>query len=463
MVNTSSSQSVERYEIERAVPVLPSQLERAPWSRKKLNELEQKSVDESLDWVGQVQEIVARPHPTKPGQYQIIDGKHRVELLQKQRPDVPVYINVIHGLSDPEAQKLTIVMDVSGGELQQDDLSIMLAEIAREFGKDDLLTALPYTSDGLDELLALGGFDWNQFEAELNGAGGEPGSGKQENEEEVADLLEQAEQNAIAPRTKLGEIWRLGAHRLIVGDATSATDIQRLMDGQRAVLCWTDPPYNVNYDPEQRHSHFSPERTSSPLGKIANDKMSDPEFREFLDKVYTNINEALEPGCPIYISHADTMGHHFRNAFVAQPWKMQSCLIWKKTVLVFGRADYHWMHEPILYGWKEGAPHRYYGDRKQTTILEFAAPHYDKGNCDTEGYVHPTQKPTTLIEACLRNSSRPGEIVLDLFGGSGSTLIACEKTGRAARLSEIDPKFATVILIRWENLTGQTAELIESA
>jgi DNA modification methylase len=155
------------------------------------------------------------------------------------------------------------------------------------------------------------------------------------------------------------------------------------------------------------------------------------------------------------------MGHHFRNAFVAQSWKLQSCLIWKKSVLCFGRADYHWMHEPILYGWKEGAAHRYYGDRKQTTILEFPTAHYDKANCDTDGYVHPTQKPTTLIEACINNSSQAGDIVLDLFGGSGSTLIACEKTGRTARLSEIDPRFATVIINRWEKLTGGTAARID--
>lgn len=281
----------------------------------------------------------------------------------------------------------------------------------------------------------------------------------EEDADAVTDLLEQAETGEIELRTKLGDLWQLGRHLLLVGDSTKAEDIQRLMQGGKAVLCWTDPPYNVDYDPEER-ANMSEQRKANPLGKIANDKMSDADFRAFLDQVYSRIDESLEPGCPIYISHADTMGHHFRNAFVAQPWKMQSCLIWKKTNLVFGRADYHWMHEPILYGWKEGAAHRYYGDRKQTTILEFATAHQDKANCDTDGYVHPTQKPTTLIVACVNNSSKPGDIVLDLFGGSGSTLIACEQTGRAARLCELDPKFATVILNRWERYTGQKAQLL---
>lgn len=188
--------------------------------------------------------------------------------------------------------------------------------------------------------------------------------------------------------------------------------------------------------------------------------MTDADFRAFLDKVYSQINASLEPGCPIYIFHADTMGHHFRNAFVAQPWKMQSCLIWKKTVLVFGRADYHWMHEPVLYGWKEGASHRYYGDRKQTTIVECSTPHYDKENCDTDGYIHPTQKPTLILETFLNNSSQEGDIAIDFFGGSGSTLIACEATNRACFTSELDPRFASAIVKRWEEHTGKTAKIM---
>ena len=262
------------------------------------------------------------------------------------------------------------------------------------------------------------------------------------------------------PTSVAGDVWILGEHRLACGDSTITADVDKLLAGSTAQLCFTDPPYNVDYDPEARpNGPCSAERKARPLGKICNDKKSPEEFRAFLDLVYGNIDLALEPGRAIYICHADTEGHHFRNAFIAQPWKLQSCIIWKKTVLVFGRADYHWMHEPILYGWKDGSAHVYHGDRKQTTIWEFATDHFNKGKSDTKGYVHPTQKPVALIEQAINNSTVAGEIVFDPFGGSGSTLIACEKTGRRARLLEVDPKYVDVIIRRWEAFTGKTARL----
>jgi DNA modification methylase len=262
------------------------------------------------------------------------------------------------------------------------------------------------------------------------------------------------------PFTLPGDIWLLGDHRLMCGDSTSVDAVERLMAGAKADMVFTDPPYNVNYDPESRHSHFSETRTANPLGKIQNDKKSPEQFRAFLDDVYSAADCVLIAGGAIYICHADTEGHHFRNAFIAQPWKLQSCLIWKKTVLVFGRADYHWMHEPILYGWKEGASHSWEGDRKQTTIIQVASEHYDKAESDTGGkYVHPTQKPVKLILIALQNSSRTGSAVLDLFGGSGSTLIACEKTRRKSRLMEIDPRYCDVIINRWQEFTGREALL----
>ena len=233
-----------------------------------------------------------------------------------------------------------------------------------------------------------------------------------------------------------------------------------LLDRGLADMVFTDPPYNVDYDPESRpNGPTSDERAAKPLGKIRNDKKSPQEFRSFLDAVYTAVDSAVHPGRAIYICHADTEGHHFRNAFIAQPWKLQSCLIWKKTSLVFGRADYHWMHEPVLYGWKEGEAHVWTGDRKQTTIIEVATEHLDRSG-DTNGkYVHPTQKPVKLILIALENSSSPGETVLDVFGGSGSTMIAAEKSGRRARLMELDPKFVDVIVKRWQMFTGRKATL----
>lgn len=333
---------------------------------------------------------------------------------------------------DEKAKKLAIADNrVSEVSLTWD------TEVLKELGQDIDLSAF-FTNEELSDL-----FDDDGEDVDVGGKGSPDAPG------EVKEV-----------RCELGDIWQLGAHRLVVGDSTDSAYTLAVLGGEKAQLCWTEPPYNVGYDPEERVSHFSKERKANPLGKIKNDKMTDEEFRAFLDKIYTRINEVLEPGCPIYICHADTMGHHFRNAFVAQPWKLQSCLIWKKTVLVFGRADYHWLHEPILYGWKEGAAHRWLGDRTQTTIIECPSPHYDKDNCDTDGYVHPTQKPTLLIETCLANSSREGDIVLDLFGGSGSTLIACQNRKRRARLVELDTRFATAILERYEVYTGDKAQKI---
>lgn len=275
----------------------------------------------------------------------------------------------------------------------------------------------------------------------------------------------QTEEDAAAeppaqPVAVLGDLWILGKHRMCCGDSTQVDAVGRLMDGQKADLVFTDPPYNIDYDPEARATHFSPARKAHKLGKIRNDAKTPEAFRAFLDQVYSSIDLNIKPGGGIYICHADTEGHHFRNAFIAQEWKLQACLIWKKTVLVFGRADYHWMHEPILYGWKEGASHAWHGDRKQSTIIEIATDHYDKPGSDTGGkYVHPTQKPVALIERALLNSSKREEIVLDLFGGSGSTLIACEKHGRDARLMELDPRYVDVIIKRWQAFTGNKATL----
>lgn len=347
-------------------------------------------------------------------------------------------------LETDDRAKMLALLDNRSSELSLDWNPEVLAELNQELDLSGL-----WSDDELSKILS-----------ELDQ--GEPEPPKEENESGVGDLLDRAESGTIELRVKPGELWQLGRHRLICGDSTDQATISRLMGGQVAQCVISDPPYNVAYNPEQRRSHFSAERTANPLGTIANDKMDDDSFRAFLDAVYDRFNENLEPGCPIYIFHADTMGHHFRNAFVAQPWKLQSCLIWKKTVLVFGRADYHWMHEPVLYGWKEGASHRYYGDRKQTTIVEFAAPHYDKGNCDTDGYVHSCQKSTPMLRYFLENSTQPGDIVLDLFAGSGSTLISAEQSGRVCYTSELDPRFASVVWERYFALTGETPVLIES-
>lgn len=242
-------------------------------------------------------------------------------------------------------------------------------------------------------------------------------------------------------RTKTGDVYLLGNHRLICGDATVPEVAKILMSGARAQMVWTDPPYNVDYVGKTKDSL-----------KIKNDKMDDATFRAFLQSVFTVMAEHTVAGGGVYIAHADSEGYNFRGAARDSGWLIKQCLIWKKSSLVMGRQDFHWIHEPILYGWKAGDSHSWYNDRKQTTVLEFARP-----SRSTE---HPTMKPVELVEYCLGNNSREGEIVLDLFGGSGTTMIACEKIGRHCRMAEIDPTYCDVIVERWEKYTGRKAKLV---
>lgn len=276
--------------------------------------------------------------------------------------------------------------------------------------------------------------------------------------------------------TKPGDIWLLGPHRLICGDATNPDTYTVLLEQERADACWTDPPYNVNYQ--------------SKAGKIENDNLADGEFLQFLSAALACIFASIKPGASIYVAHADTEGLNFRAAFNAAGFKLSGILIWEKNSLVLGRSDYQWKHEPILYGWKPGAAHSWHGDRKQTTITELngsvfsqnddgsitvrvgndtiviegnnllARPiepsiiRVDKPKLSAE---HPTMKPVELISAMLKNSSKPRDIILDPFGGSGSTLIAAEMLGRKARLIELSPHYCDVIVRRWEDLTSSKA------
>lgn len=242
----------------------------------------------------------------------------------------------------------------------------------------------------------------------------------------------------VDTRAKRGDVWILGNHRLMCGDSTSMTDVEKLMAGEKADMVWTDPPYNVNYE-------------GGTGMKIMNDKMSDSDFRRFLTDAFSSMAAFTKPGGSIYVAHADFEGYNFRGACRDSGWLIKQCLIWKKSSLVMGRQDYQWIHEPILYGWLDGGSHNWFGDRKQTTVLEF-----DKPSRNAE---HPTMKPVELVEYCIENSSRPNNIVVDLFGGSGTTLVSCEKVGRVCRTMELDPRYCDVIIKRWEDYTGQQATL----
>ena len=244
------------------------------------------------------------------------------------------------------------------------------------------------------------------------------------------------------PKSKLGDIYQLGEHRLMCGDSTNVDNIAALCNGEKVDLYLTDPPYNVDYTG----------KTKDAL-KIENDKKDDAGFRQFLVDAFSAASAVLKSGAAFYIWHADSEGYNFRGACHDIGWQVRECLIWKKNVMVLGRQDYQWQHEPCLYGWQGGGSHAWYSDRKQTTILEFDRP--------TRSKEHPTMKPVALFDYLIKNSSKAGDIVLDSFGGSGTSIMACEQNGRRCYTMELDPRYVDVIIQRWENFTGQQAVLLQ--
>lgn len=249
--------------------------------------------------------------------------------------------------------------------------------------------------------------------------------------EDNFDVQAELEKSCI---TKLGDIWTLGPHRLICGDSTKAETFEALMSNTKANLVITDPPYNVNYE--------------GSAGKIKNDNMTDDAFYQFLLDAFKNTENVMANDASIYVFHADTEGLNFRKAFADAGFYLSGCCIWKKQSLVLGRSPYQWQHEPCLYGWKKNGKHQWYTGRKETTVWEFDKP---KKNDD-----HPTMKPIPLLAYPIMNSSMSNSVVLDPFGGSGSTLIACEQTDRICYTIELDEKFCDVIVKRYIAQVGST-------
>ncbi len=245
------------------------------------------------------------------------------------------------------------------------------------------------------------------------------------------------------PVTVPGDVWVMGKHRLLCGDSTSVDDLAKLTQGSLVDMWLTDPPYNVAYEGGTKEKLT-----------IKNDSMGDDQFRQFLRDAYTAADTVMKPGAVFYIWHADSEGYNFRGAAKDAGWTVRQCLIWKKSSMVLGRQDYQWKHEPCLYGWKDGAGHLWAADRKQTTILEFDKP--------ARNGEHPTMKPVALFEYQLLNNTKGGDIVLDSFGGSGTTLIAAEKNGRTAMIMELDPRYCDVIVKRWQEFTGKQATHAET-
>ncbi len=335
-------------------------------------------------------------------------------------------LKVLKDLGITEVECIVVDLD----KTNEKALNIALNKIQGDWDEDKLEALLQELK--LEEFdMNLTGFDFDEVDEILNDI-----NGTKEDNFDVDSAYEEIEE----PITKPGDIWILGNHRLMCGDSTHKDDIMRLMNNQDADMLLTDPPYNVDYVG----------KTAEAL-KIKNDNMDDNQFYEFLRKVFENMYIVTKEGASIYVFHADTEGINFRKAFKDAGFKLAECLIWKKDCFVMGRQDYQWQHEPVLYGWKEGKAHYFINDRTQSTILEFDRP--------KQSTLHPTMKPIDLVAKLIKNSSKENDIILDLFGGSGSTIIATEQLNRKCYTMELDPKYCDVIVKRWETMTNREAIL----
>lgn len=281
------------------------------------------------------------------------------------------------------------------------------------------------------------------------------------------DLIDEILQDEAEPTTKTGDIWILGKHRLICGDCTERATIEKLLDGKKVDLLLTDPPYNVAVE-------------NSDGLTIANDNMSDTAFYEFLKAAFTSADTVMKEGAAFYVWHGESEGLNFRRACQYAGWETKQCLIWVKNQNTIGRQDYQWKHEPCLYGWKSGSAHYFIKNRKQSTVIdhdidldlmteaelrELITELLEPSTIIREGKPlkngdHPTMKPIPLIKKQVKNSTKKGGVVLDLFGGSGTTLLACEALDRVCYMSELDAKYCDVIIKRWEEQTGEKAVLL---
>jgi len=313
---------------------------------------------------------------------------------------------VVVELTEEKEKALNIALNKISGEWDKDKLALLIADL-----------------QGTDFDVSLTGFEPAELDDLLN-----IGADAKDDDFDVGAELEKP------TFSKAGDVWTLGRHRLICGDSTKAETFDLLMGSTKANLVITDPPYNVNYE--------------GSAGKIKNDNMADDAFYNFLLAAYTQMHSAMADDASIYVFHADTEGLNFRRAFADAGFYLSGCCIWKKQSLVLGRSPYQWQHEPCLYGWKKNGKHQWYTGRKETTIWEFDKP---KKNGD-----HPTMKPIPLLAYPIMNSTMSNAVVLDPFGGSGSTLIACEQTDRICYTVELDEKFCDVIVKRYIEQVGSS-------
>lgn len=365
----------------------------------------------------------------------IIAGHTRLKAAKKLGL-LKVPCVIVKGLTE-EQEKALRIADNKTSELAEWDLDLLKAEI------EDIIN-IDMTLFGFEEVAP------------------EPAEVVEDDYEPIFNEKE--------TRTKVGQLWKLGNHRLYVGDSTDEASYEKLLGEDKADMVLTDPPYNVDYSSEDGK-------------KIVNDKMENFQFEEFLTSAFKPMAEFLKEGRGFYIFHASRSQREFENALNNAGLQVRQQLIWNKNSFTLGRQDYQWKHEPILYGWKDGDRHYFINDRTQATVYEKEPADLEKmkkeelialikefyketttvidENKPLRDAEHPTMKPIKLMARFVENSSKVGEIVLDNFGGSGSTLMACEQTGRRCRTIELDPQYADVILDRWEKFTGKTAELIK--
>lgn len=365
----------------------------------------------------------------KPGDAEYEKLKRSIEQFGYVEP---VIWNQTTGRVVGGHQRLKVLMDmgmtevdcvvVAMDEEKEKALNIALNKISGDWDKDKLALLIA-DLQGTDFDVSLTGFEPAEIDALFKDT---LKDGVKDDDFDVGAELAQP------TMTKPGDIWTLGRHRLICGDSTKAETYDLLMGSTKANLVITDPPYNVNYE--------------GSAGKIKNDNMADDAFYNFLLDAYTQMHSAMADDASIYVFHADTEGLNFRRAFADAGFYLSGCCIWKKQSLVLGRSPYQWQHEPCLYGWKKNGKHQWYTGRKETTIWEFDKP---KKNGD-----HPTMKPIPLLAYPIMNSSMSNSVVLDPFGGSGSTLIACEQTDRICYTIELDEKFCDVIVKRYIEQVG---------
>lgn len=370
-----------------------------PRKALKPGDKEYEKIKRSIEEFGYVDPVIVNKDLT------IIGGHQRVTVLQDLGYDE--IDCVVIDIDKTKEKALNVALNKITGEWNKELLADLIAELQAQ--------------DDID--VGITGFDPPEIEQLMNQVH------DKDIEEDDFDIEAELSEPAI---THLGDVWTLGRHRVICADSTLPETYDILMDGKKANLVVTDPPYNVDYE--------------GSAGKIKNDKMAEEQFEKFLFAAYVNMEQSMEGDASIYVFHSDSHGLAFRKAFEEAGFYLSGCCIWMKDSLVLGRSPYQWRHEPILFGWKRGGKHQWYSDRKQSTIWQ-----YDKPK---KNDLHPTMKPVALIAYPIKNSSMSNCIVLDPFGGSGSTLIACEQTNRICYMAELDEKYTDVIVKRYIELAG---------